>query len=328
MTQSTLLPDISFLLIPCEIKGSVRILECRPFIPTLFSLSPYIHPLSEFWPLTCVLVNAVLIADPLKVARLEEYLSKSSISFLEQNMVILTPDSISVQFGYKISIPADQRQGVDIISDDDHRDAWRLLFSLFNFISAVSLSEALSQGDGVDLDALMADLCSMEQDLSSISKEPSRKDSVVKKSHKEVVPGKMHSKETKSVQKQSINQTTLKQGGLKGSAARSPKSLHSNFSLDDITAQLEQASLSMDEAARQTSTMTHDIKPTVTIQHRRTGSAGTVSDADIRSTSTSSRSSITSATSSQDSLDTDKVTRPQDLDLNQQGQPTTEVLMR
>ncbi|XP_069790450.1 ras-associated and pleckstrin homology domains-containing protein 1-like isoform X8 [Narcine bancroftii] len=190
-------------------------------------------------------------------------------------------------------------------------------FSMYN------LNEALSQGDGVDLDALMADLCSMEQELSSINKEPSRQDSVVKKSHKEVIPGKMHSKETKPVQKQSTNQTT-KHGSLKGSSTRSPKSLHSNFSLDDITAQLEQASISMDEAARQTSSMTHDRKPNESSQHRRTGSAGTVSDADIRSTSTSSRSSITSATSSQDSLDIDKVTRPQDLDLNHQGQPTTE----
>ncbi|XP_062907818.1 ras-associated and pleckstrin homology domains-containing protein 1a isoform X6 [Mobula hypostoma] len=190
-------------------------------------------------------------------------------------------------------------------------------FSMYN------LNEALSQGDGVDLDALMADLCTMEQELSSISKEPSRQDSM-RKSLKEVVPGQVHSKETKSAQKQSINQATSKHGSLKGSSARSPKSLHSNLSLDDITAQLEQASLSMDEAARQASTMTLEIKPTVTSQHRRAGSAGTVSDVDIRSTSTSSRSSITSATSSQDSLDIDKVTRPQDLDLNQRGQPATE----
>ncbi|XP_072337530.1 ras-associated and pleckstrin homology domains-containing protein 1-like isoform X1 [Scyliorhinus torazame] len=192
-------------------------------------------------------------------------------------------------------------------------------FSMYN------LNEALSQGDGVDLDALMADLCSMEQELSNISKEPSRQDSVVRKFHKEEVPAKMPGKESKSAQKQSATRASSKQGGLKGSSSvRSPKSLHTNLSLDDITAQLEQASLSMDEAARQTGAMMHDTKPSVSSQHRRTGSAGTVSDADIRSTSTSSRSSVTSATSSQDSLDIDKVTRPQDLDLNQKGQPASE----
>uniref|UniRef100_A0A4W3H269 Ras association (RalGDS/AF-6) and pleckstrin homology domains 1a n=1 Tax=Callorhinchus milii TaxID=7868 RepID=A0A4W3H269_CALMI len=190
-------------------------------------------------------------------------------------------------------------------------------FSMYN------LNEALSQGDGVDLDALMADLCSMEQELSNISKEPSRQDSVVEKTYKEEVPGKMPSKETKPTPKQSAVRTASKHGSLKGSplSSRSPKALHTNFSLDDIAAQLEQATLSMDEAGRQASTVSFDVKPN---QHKRTGSSGTVSDADIRSTSTSSRSSLTSATSSQDSLDIDKVTRPQELDLTQQGQPTTE----
>ncbi|XP_048389833.1 ras-associated and pleckstrin homology domains-containing protein 1 isoform X2 [Stegostoma tigrinum] len=193
-------------------------------------------------------------------------------------------------------------------------------FSMYN------LNEALSQGDGVDLDALMADLCSMEQELSNISKEPSRHDdSVVRKSHKEEVPPKISNKEAKPAQKQSVTRASSKHGSLKGSySVRSPKSLQTNLSLDDITAQLEQASLSMDEAARQTSALTYDTKPSLPNQHRRTGSAGTVSDTDIRSNSTSSRSSVTSATSSQDSLDIDKVVRPQDLDLNQQGQPTTE----
>ncbi|XP_048454658.1 ras-associated and pleckstrin homology domains-containing protein 1-like [Rhincodon typus] len=192
-------------------------------------------------------------------------------------------------------------------------------FSMYN------LNEALSQGDGVDLDALMADLCSMEQELSNISKEPSRHDSVVRKSLKEEVPPKISNKEAKPAQKQSVTRASSKHGSLKGSSSvRSPKSLQTNLSLDDITAQLEQASLSMDEAARQTSAMTYDTKPSLPNQHRRTGSAGTVSDTDIRSNSTSSRSSVTSATSSQDSLDIDKVARPQDLDLNQQGQPTTE----
>ncbi|XP_046305435.2 ras-associated and pleckstrin homology domains-containing protein 1-like isoform X2 [Marmota monax] len=132
-------------------------------------------------------------------------------------------------------------------------------FSIYN------LNEALNQGETVDLDALMADLCSIEQELSSI-----------------------------------------------GSGN------------NDITAQLEQASLSMDEAAQQS--LLEDTKPLVTNQHRRTASAGTVSDAEVRSISNSSRSSITSAASSMDSLDIDKVTRPQELDLTSQGQPITEAL--
>ncbi|XP_071467841.1 ras-associated and pleckstrin homology domains-containing protein 1-like [Marmota flaviventris] len=130
-------------------------------------------------------------------------------------------------------------------------------FSIYN------LNEALNQGETVDLDALMADLCSIEQELSSI-----------------------------------------------GSGN------------NDITAQLEQVSLSMDEAAQQS--LLEDTKPLVTNQHRRTASAGTVSDAEVRSISNSSRSSITSAASSMDSLDIDKVTRPQELDLTSQGQPITE----
>lgn len=37
-------------------------------------------------------------------------------------------------------------------------------FSMYN------INEALNQGDSVDLDALMADLCSIEQELSTVSK--------------------------------------------------------------------------------------------------------------------------------------------------------------
>ncbi|KAJ8352756.1 hypothetical protein SKAU_G00242320 [Synaphobranchus kaupii] len=70
--------------------------------------------------------------------------------------------------------------------------------------------------------------------------------------------------------------------------------------------------------------------------HRRTGSAGTVSDHDVRSIGHSSRSSINSASaSSMDSLDIDKVLKPPELDglhspptpqspSQGQGQPSTE----
>lgn len=40
----------------------------------------------------------------------------------------------------------------------------------FSFPFFMFSSEALNQGDPVDLDALMADLCSIEQELSTISK--------------------------------------------------------------------------------------------------------------------------------------------------------------
>ncbi|XP_041432749.1 ras-associated and pleckstrin homology domains-containing protein 1 isoform X3 [Xenopus laevis] len=178
-------------------------------------------------------------------------------------------------------------------------------FSMYN------INEALNQGEPVDLDALMADLCSIEQELSSIGTHSSK--------------NTLMFQERKPSQKPPGSRMTPKQSSLKGlpsSSGRMPKPSHANFSLDDITAQLEQASLSMDEAARQT--VVEDVKPVITAHHRRTASAGTVSDSDLRSVSNSSRSSITSAASSMDSLDIDKMTRPQDLELLQPGQPISE----
>ncbi|XP_074047680.1 ras-associated and pleckstrin homology domains-containing protein 1 isoform X5 [Macrotis lagotis] len=176
-------------------------------------------------------------------------------------------------------------------------------FSMYN------LNEALNQGETVDLDALMADLCSIEQELNSIGSGNSKRQTT----------------ETKAALKLPSSRHTLKHGTLKGlssSSNRITKPSPANYSLDDITAQLEQASLSMDEAAQQS--IMEDAKPTVINQHRRTASAGTASDAEGRSISNSSRSSITSAASSMDSLDIDKMTRPQELDLTHQGQPVTE----
>nr|XP_021511336.1 ras-associated and pleckstrin homology domains-containing protein 1 isoform X5 [Meriones unguiculatus] len=177
-------------------------------------------------------------------------------------------------------------------------------FSIYN------LNEALNQGETVDLDALMADLCSIEQELSSIGSGNSKRQVT----------------EPKATQKPTSGRHSSKHGTLRGmssSSNRTTKPPQVNYSLDDITAQLEQASLSMDEAAQQSAV--EDSKPVVTSQHRRTASAGTVSDAEVRSVSNSSRSSIASAASSMDSLDIDKVTRPQELDLTtHQGQPITE----
>uniref|UniRef100_A0A8C0VDU5 Ras association (RalGDS/AF-6) and pleckstrin homology domains 1 n=1 Tax=Cyanistes caeruleus TaxID=156563 RepID=A0A8C0VDU5_CYACU len=180
-------------------------------------------------------------------------------------------------------------------------------FSMYN------LNEALNQGETVDLDALMADLCSIEQELSSIGSHSANNAAV-----------KRLATEPKT-QKPPASRPSAKHSSVKGlssSSAKVTKPSHANVSLDDITAQLEKASLSMDEAAQQS--LAEDTKPVVAAQHRRTASAGTVSDAEVRSISNSSRSSVTSAASSMDSLDIDKVTRPQELDLTSQGQPITE----
>uniref|UniRef100_A0A8C3EWL3 Ras association (RalGDS/AF-6) and pleckstrin homology domains 1 n=1 Tax=Corvus moneduloides TaxID=1196302 RepID=A0A8C3EWL3_CORMO len=181
-------------------------------------------------------------------------------------------------------------------------------FSMYN------LNEALNQGETVDLDALMADLCSIEQELSSIGSHSANNAAVKRLATEPRTP------------KPPASRPATKHGSMKGlssSSAKVTKPSHANVSLDDITAQLEKASLSMDEAAQQSTA--EDSKPVVSAQHRRTASAGTVSDAELRSISNSSRSSVTSAASSMDSLDIDKVTRPQELDLTSQGQPITEV---
>ncbi|KAF4796775.1 Ras association (RalGDS/AF-6) and pleckstrin like proteiny domain 1 [Turdus rufiventris] len=180
-------------------------------------------------------------------------------------------------------------------------------FSMYN------LNEALNQGETVDLDALMADLCSIEQELSSFGSHSANNAAV-----------KRLATEPKT-QKPPASRPSTKHSSVKGlssSSAKATKPSPANVSLDDITAQLEKASLSMDEAAQQS--VAEDTKPGVPGQHRRTASAGTVSDAEVRSISNSSRSSVTSAASSMDSLDIDKVTRPQELDLASQGQPISE----
>ncbi|XP_039613766.1 ras-associated and pleckstrin homology domains-containing protein 1-like isoform X2 [Polypterus senegalus] len=182
--------------------------------------------------------------------------------------------------------------------------------NLANFsyrFSVYNLNEALSQGDAVDLDALMADLCSIEQELSSMGSKSNSMSKQEQKTHHKPAAGRRGAANSSSSAR-----------GSPSSSLRGHRPMQSNFSLDDITAQLEQASLSMDEAARQTGSSL----PLPTMHHRRTGSAGTVSDAEVRSISNSSRSSINSAASSMDSLDIDKVLRPQEVDI--QPQPSTE----
>ncbi|XP_041662176.1 ras-associated and pleckstrin homology domains-containing protein 1a isoform X2 [Cheilinus undulatus] len=219
-------------------------------------------------------------------------------------------------------------------------------FSIYN------INEALNQGENVDLDALMADLCSIEQELSTINTKPNSASGMAR----------LGLTDTKVRQKPPAGRSSKQQsagcsvggsgggsssnsisggGGSSGASSsssstraspagtiRAPTGQHSrpalasNFSLDDITAQLEKASLSMDEAARQTSS--HSLSSASTYsssasvrrpgasqrQHRRTGSVGTVSEHEVRSIVHSSRSSVTSASevsvnsaSSMDSLD-------------------------
>uniref|UniRef100_A0A8C7F0B6 Ras association (RalGDS/AF-6) and pleckstrin homology domains 1 n=1 Tax=Oncorhynchus kisutch TaxID=8019 RepID=A0A8C7F0B6_ONCKI len=166
-----------------------------------------------------------------------------------------------------------------------------------NRFSMYNINEALNKGgEGVDLDSLMADLCSIEQELSTIGKPNSGKNRLG-------VPG-----DAKLRQKPPAGRGTKGHGGAGGSGGGTSSSggtrrpLASN--LDDITAQLEQASLSMDEAGRQSSHSLASGSTSSSSTMRRTGSVGTVSEHAVRSISQSSWSSVNSASaSSMDSLD-------------------------
>ncbi|XP_062259100.1 ras-associated and pleckstrin homology domains-containing protein 1a isoform X2 [Platichthys flesus] len=216
-------------------------------------------------------------------------------------------------------------------------------FSIYN------INEALNQGENVDLDALMADLCSIEQELSTADKKPNSAgsmarlgltDTKVRQKPPAGRSGRQQPAGSSSGGGGSSSNSVSGGGGSSGASSsssstraspagtiRAPTGQHgrpalaSNFSLDDITAQLEKASLSMDEAARQTSSLSLSSASTCSSatmrrpgstqrQHRRTGSVGTVSEHEARSIVHSSRSSVTSASgvsvnsaSSMDSLD-------------------------
>uniref|UniRef100_A0A672GQ31 Ras association (RalGDS/AF-6) and pleckstrin homology domains 1b n=1 Tax=Salarias fasciatus TaxID=181472 RepID=A0A672GQ31_SALFA len=159
-------------------------------------------------------------------------------------------------------------------------------FSMYN------INEALNQGDTVDLDALMADLCSIEQELSTISRPNSA----------------ARGQRSTSSSTRASPANTVRGGSLNARPAAS------NISLDDITSQLEKASLSMDEAARQTSSSSSSSSSSSVSSHRRTGSVGAVGEQEAASQRSSVNSACASA-SSMDSLDTDKVTNPESLKL-------------
>ncbi|XP_024116212.1 ras-associated and pleckstrin homology domains-containing protein 1 isoform X1 [Oryzias melastigma] len=200
-------------------------------------------------------------------------------------------------------------------------------FSIYN------ITEALNQGEKVDLDALMADLSSIEQELGTSGPKPSGgsmallglSDTKVKQK-----PPAGHSSRQQPVggggwgSRGAIGSRVSPAGTAREASRQGRPPLASNFSLDDITAQLEKASLSMDEAACETSSNPLSSSSSCSSstsstslragssqrQHRRTGSVGTVSEGEVRSFIHSSRSSITSASggsvnsaSSMDSLD-------------------------
>ncbi|MED6248598.1 Ras-associated and pleckstrin y domains-containing protein 1, partial [Goodea atripinnis] len=205
-------------------------------------------------------------------------------------------------------------------------------FSMYN------INEALNQGDNVDLDALMADLCSIEQELTTISK-PNSTSRSQNKGQQRGPGGRSAST------KHSGTGGGGSSGGSTSSSARaSPantvrggsvnsRPVASNISLDDITSQLEKASLSMDEAARQTSSSSSSSSVSSTAlrrpssgssgggQHRRTGSVGAISEQEAQSQRSSINSACASA-SSMDSLDTDKGTTGGEAD--EEGTPSAQ----
>uniref|UniRef100_A0A3B4FTH4 Ras association (RalGDS/AF-6) and pleckstrin homology domains 1 n=1 Tax=Pundamilia nyererei TaxID=303518 RepID=A0A3B4FTH4_9CICH len=137
-------------------------------------------------------------------------------------------------------------------------------FSMYN------INEALNQRENVDLDALMADLCSIEQELSTVNAKPNSSGSMARL-------------------------------GITDTKVRTTVPLVRSLPADVLGLSshvfclcLLQASLSMDEAARQTSS--HSLSSASSFassatmrrpgssqrQHRRTGSVGTVSEHEVR----------------------------------------------
>ncbi|XP_070980318.1 ras-associated and pleckstrin homology domains-containing protein 1-like isoform X2 [Oncorhynchus clarkii lewisi] len=185
-----------------------------------------------------------------------------------------------------------------------------------NRFSMYNINEALNQGgDGVDLDSLMADLCSIEQELTTTGKPNAKLRQKPTAGHSSKGHGGAGGSGGGTSSSGDSTSSSTRASPASTVAARHGRPMASNLSLDDITAQLEQASLSMDEAARQSSHSLASASSNSTYStmrrpashhhtHRRTGSVGTVSEHEVRSFSLSSRSSVNSASaSSMDSLD-------------------------
>uniref|UniRef100_A0A4W4GRK7 Ras association (RalGDS/AF-6) and pleckstrin homology domains 1b n=1 Tax=Electrophorus electricus TaxID=8005 RepID=A0A4W4GRK7_ELEEL len=200
-------------------------------------------------------------------------------------------------------------------------------FSIYN------INEALNQGEAVDLEALMADLCSIEQELSTIGK-PSGASARLSLPGEAKVRQKPPAGRSHGVKQAGGAGSSGSSGGsstrvspastVRAGGGHSRPALASNFSLDDITAQLERASQTMDEAAQQGTapptagasapgpSSAAAVRRPAHQHHRRTGSVGTVIEHEALSFVHSSRSSINSASaSSVDSLDMEKASRPE-----------------
>uniref|UniRef100_A0A3P8PEG7 Uncharacterized protein n=1 Tax=Astatotilapia calliptera TaxID=8154 RepID=A0A3P8PEG7_ASTCA len=143
-------------------------------------------------------------------------------------------------------------------------------FSMYN------INEALNQRENVDLDALMADLCSIEQELSTVNAKPNSSGSMARlgitdtkvRTIVPLVAGRIHRAPPASPVSDDTSTAPPK-----CSLPADVLGLSSHF----FCLCLLQASLSMDEAARQTSS--HSLSSR---QHRRTGSVGTVSEHEVR----------------------------------------------
>ncbi|KAG7249826.1 hypothetical protein CRUP_037873, partial [Coryphaenoides rupestris] len=170
--------------------------------------------------------------------------------------------------------------------------------------SVYNINEALNQKEGVDLDSLMADLCSIEQELNTVNTKTSN------------TMTRLGLTDTKVCQKPPAGRST--RTGPAGGGGGGGGSGGSSTSSSARVSPAGTASLSMDEAARQSSS--HSLGSTSSTgwsapmrgqrQHRRTGSVGTVSEHEVRLLAHSSRSSVASASgvsvnsaSSMDSLD-------------------------
>uniref|UniRef100_A0A8C4QUR0 Ras association (RalGDS/AF-6) and pleckstrin homology domains 1 n=1 Tax=Eptatretus burgeri TaxID=7764 RepID=A0A8C4QUR0_EPTBU len=151
--------------------------------------------------------------------------------------------------------------------------SFRYRFSMHN------LHEALNEGEEVDLDALMADLCSMGQELESIT----NISAVLPTAATEMPPKK--------------DPPSLRDGPSE-----------TELSLEELTAQLEQASFSIEEAAAAVASQPSIATPTVP-----TPTPSDTNTGDGSPGSASSRSSVVSKSSSQDS---DRLSRSRDSDLS------------
>uniref|UniRef100_A0A3Q4G4I1 Ras association (RalGDS/AF-6) and pleckstrin homology domains 1 n=1 Tax=Neolamprologus brichardi TaxID=32507 RepID=A0A3Q4G4I1_NEOBR len=142
-------------------------------------------------------------------------------------------------------------------------------FSMYN------INEALNQRENVDLDALMADLCSIEQELSTVNAKPNSSGSMARLGITDTKVRTIIPLVAGCTFADCASVTLSFSSSLQ---VRQKPPTYSVCPLSHFFClRLLQASLSMDEAARQSSS--HSLSSR---QHRRTGSVGTVSEHEVR----------------------------------------------